>query len=492
MKLAIGGIMHESNSFSSVATDLEAFESASLTYGDDVLREWAAAHHEMGGFIEGADRYGYLIQPILMAWAVPAGPVTREAFETLVSEFVRRLRESSPLDGLLLALHGAMVSEEYLDADGEVVTRLKEVMGDDFPIIVTHDFHANISERLVRHSTALVVYKTNPHIDQRERGLQAAQIATRVVRGEVQPVQALAKPPMLLNIRFHNTSLPPLQSIMQTVRALEQENPCVLAASLAGAYQYSDVPQMGPSVVIVTDGDSSLAQQEANRISNLLLDARGQLVLNLPDAAEAVRLAAQETSPPPAILVDMGDNIGGGSAADGTCLLAELIRQKASGWLVVLHDPAAVGECLRAGPRADVEIEVGGKTDLQHGKPILIHGRLRSLHDGLYEETEARHGGLRYHDQGETAVVEVRQADSQDVSYVVLTSKREPPFSLQQLLSLGLNPARLRTIVVKAAVAFRAAYEPIAGRIIEVDTPGVTCVNPGRFQYRNINPTLLK
>ncbi|MBI3923291.1 MAG: M81 family metallopeptidase [Armatimonadetes bacterium] len=490
MRIALGGIMHESNSFSDTPTTLACFESASLTYGDEILAKWGESHHEMAGFIEGGQRFGYDLHPTVMAWAMPSGAVTTEAFEYLVGELIRRTKESEGVEGLLLALHGAMVCEGFPDGDGEVVERARRELGPEFPIVVTHDFHANISERIVHDSTALIVYKTNPHIDQRERGLQAAELVTRTIRGEVRPAQAMVKPLMVLNIRFHNTIRPPLSPVLDSARALEQCNPKVLVASFAGAYQYSDVHEMGPAAVVVTDDDPVLAQHEAQKLADMLWEGRESLAMDLPDAQQAVRRALCEPSPPPVILVDMGDNIGGGSAGDSTILLAELIEQEAHGWLVLLYDPQAVTECLCTGVRQPITLTVGGKTDKLHGTPVKISGLVRSIHDGLYEETEPRHGGLRFNDQGITAVVEVSSGPRDIGSLLVLTSKRVPPFSLQQIVSLGIDPSHRNLIVVKAAVAFRAAYEPLAGKIIEVDTPGLTCVNPGRFTYRSVRRPL--
>ena len=485
MRIAIGGIMHESNSFSSVPTRLEDFE---IHRGDEVITWWVQAHHEIGGFIEGGTVFGYTPVPLVMASATPGGSVTRDAFDLLVTEFVDTLRSVQPVDGLLLALHGALVSELYPDGDGEIVRRLRAVTGPDFPIVVTHDLHANVSEQMIDHCTALVVYKTYPHLDHRERGLQAAGIIARTVRSEIKPVQVMVKPPMLLNIVRQNTNREPIKSIMQAVRDAEN-HPGVLAASLAEGYQYADVPEMGPSFVVVTDRDPNLARSEAERLANLLWDRREALSIDLPTAAQAVTQACQSDQTP-VVLVEMGDNIGGGSAGDSTFILSELLAQKAEGWLVVLADPQAVLACEEAGVGASITLAVGGKTDDLHGAPVTVTGRVKCLHDGQYIETEPRHGGRRYRSQGLTAVLELPGTTPETTSSIVLTTYREPPFSLHQLISLGIQPQRQRILVVKAAIAFRAAYEPIAGQIIEVDTGGLTAVNPARFIFQHVRTDL--
>ncbi len=477
--IAIGSIMHESNTFSDTPTDYAAF---SHTYASNIIKNWGESHHEIGGFIEGASTYNYTAYPMMAASATPAGPVTDDAFDRLTEMLIQHLKSAPKHEGVLLALHGAMVAESYPDGDGEVLRRLREAFGYDLPIVVTLDQHTNVSEQMVAESTAIVIYKTTPHIDQRQRGLQAAKLMMRILEDGVTPTQALAKPPMLLNIKYHVTAVEPMLSIMNAAKALEQD-PNVLAASVAVGYPYADIYEAGPSCVVVTDNNPQLAQEEANRLSDMLWGIRDQLTLDLPDAAQAVQQAINSERHP-VILVEMGDNIGGGSPGDSTFILAELQEQGASEFVVVIYDPEGVQSCIQAGVGGGVSLQVGGKADNLHGDPVSIKGNVRLIHDGQYVETEPRHGGQRYHNQGLTAVVSVGD------SLVVLTSRRQTPFSLQQLYSLGIDPKSMRMIVVKAAVAYRAAYEPIAGEIIEVDTPGLTAVNPLHFEYNDVRRPL--
>ncbi len=476
--IAIGGIMHESNTFSDTPTDFEAFHTS---IGDEIIDAWADTHHEMGGFIQGATQNGYTLYPTLMAAATPAGRVTDAAFDRLTEMLIQHLKTAPKSEGLLLALHGAMVVESYPDGDGEVLRRLRAVFPAEFPIVVTLDHHANVSEQMVNLSTALVIYKTNPHIDQGHRGLQAAALMHRILSEGITPTQSLSKPPMLLNILYQNTSAEPMRSILNTAAELESRDD-VLVANVAAGYPYADVYEAGPAFVIVTDDTRQLARKEAKRLSEMLWNVRGRLTLDLPDAAAAVRRAVRSEKHP-VILVEMGDNIGGGSPGDSTIILAELLKQDAAEFVVVLWDAESVQTCLRAGIGEEVALSVGGKTDRRHGKPVPIRGRVRLIHDGHFVETEPRHGGQKYHNQGLTAVVELA---SPHRALVALTSRRQTPFSLHQLLSLGVQPQGMRIIVVKAAIAYRAAYEPIAGEIIEVDTPGLTAVNPQHFTYGHL------
>src|SRR5262245_34855302 len=482
MRIAVAGFMHESNTFNALRADRAAFRAQNLTLGPDFVDEWRDAHHEVGGFIEAVTAAGHELCPVAMAWATPSGPVADAVFDEVTDYLARELVRLQP-DGVLVALHGAMVAESHLDADGEVLARLRRVVGPDLPIVVTLDLHGNISERLVEHSTAAIAYQTCPHVDQRARGKQAAALLHRILRREVQPRQAVAKPPLIVNIMVHDTSAEPLRSFMAECRTLEKQ-PGILAVSLLPGFAYADVPQMGPSVIVVTDEDEVLARRAADELGERLWQARDQLAARLPDPATAVT-QARKADKRPVVLVDTGDNVGGGSAGDGTVLLAELLRQGAAGCVVCLYAPDEAQQCHGAGVGAEVRLTVGGKVDRRHGEPLPVTGRVRRLHDGTYIEPEVRHGGKRVNHMGPSAVVELPGEN-----LIVLNSLRHPPFSLGQLTCLGIEPHKQRILVLKAAIAYKAAYGPIAGTIIPVDTLGLTAVNPERFAYKHIRRPL--
>lgn len=477
MRIAVAGLMHESNTFSHQRTDRAAFVAQGLAHGAELAREWRLAHHEVGGFLESAEALGFEAVPLVMAWATPAGPVTDDAFEEIVGAVVSGLRKEKP-DGLLLALHGAMVTASHPDADMEALARIRAAVGPDFPLAVTFDLHGNLTPRLAQLCSLAVAYRTNPHVDQRERGRQAARLLVRWLKGEVRPRLAIAKPPMLINIMKQDTSREPLLGFVRRLPELEAK-PGVLAASLLPGFAYADVPEMGPSVVVVTDGDLDQARREADGLAKDLYEARAAFEAKLPDAAEAVRLAllAQKT---PAVIVDPGDNVGGGSAADGTVVLAELLKQNATGAVVMLYAPVEAKACFDAGVGATLTLSVGGKVDRFHGEPLSVTGKVRLLHDGTYVEEQVRHGGKRVNHMGPTALLELPGEN-----LLALTTLRHPPFSLGALLCLGIQPERQRVLVVKAAIAYKAAYAPVAGTIIEADTPGLTAINPARLPYRH-------
>lgn len=485
MRIAIAGFSHESNTFASLPTRLDDFD---VHEGSAVVDWYGGTFHEMAGFIAGADEYGFDLVPVLGANATPSGAVTAEAYEHFTGRIIAGLQAVDGLDGVLLGLHGAMVSEEFPHADAETVRRVRQALGSDLPIVVTHDYHANVPPELLEHATALVVYKTNPHIDQRERGLQAAAILARTVRGEVRPTCAIAKPEVLYNIYFHNTSRAPMQPVMQAAIDLESD-PAVLACSVAAGYQYADVPWMGPSVVVVADGDAERARREADALGERIWAGREQLLVDIPDPAAAVRQAVASDRTP-VCLLDFGDNIGGGSAGDSTFVLEQLLAQQADGWVVTIWDPESVRTCAAAGIGSQVSLQVGGKTDDQHGPTLSVRGCVRTLHDGTYEETERRHGGGRYFDQGLSAVVAVGREAPRKGGLLILTTNRAMPNSIHQITCMGIQPHQQRILAAKGAVAPRAAYEPVCQRLIEVDSGGATAIHRPREEYARAHQTL--
>lgn len=484
--VAIAGFMHESNSFNPARTTMADYAIEEPKPGDkEMLGRWERSSTEIAGFLAGAREAGIDIFPTLDADATPKGPLTDECYNTIFGRLLAKLKAAPKLDGLLLALHGAMVVDSHPHGDEETVRRLRAHFGPNFPIIVTHDYHANVSPEIVKLSTVLITYKQNPHLDTKDRGMQAARLMGRVLRGEVKPIQAVAHRPMLFNIIFQNTYAEPYKIVTDATVALEKSNPKVLAASAPGGYQYGDVPYMGPAVIVTTDNDKALAEREANRIADLLWGLRDRIRLRLPDAAQAVRQAMAATRFPVA-LFDTGDNIGGGSAGDSTFLLEQLIAQKASGWVVVIADQAATRAALNAGVGGAFDMPVGGKTDTMHGKPVRVRGRVKSLHDGNYIETAVRHGGSRYHSLGLAAVIEAEGSTRDLPNVVLLTMKRSSPNSIHQLVSVGIYPERMKILTAKGTIAPRAAYEPVAAEIIPVDTPGATAVNPARFTFKRV------
>jgi microcystin degradation protein MlrC len=327
---------------------------------------------------------------------------------------------------------------------------------------------------------ALIAYRTNPHLDQRQRGIEAARLMTRTLRGEVQPTMAGAFPPLAVNIERQLTAEPPCLPMYELADRMLEE-PGVLSNSLLLGFPYADVAEMGSAVIVVTDNDGPRAQELANELADAWWARRHEFVGRMIDADEAFSAAGWMEGP--VCLLDMGDNVGGGAPGDGTHLAHEMNRHPlASPCFVCLADAEAVQQARGAGVGNIVPLAMGGKTDALHGAPLAADCKVLGLYEGRFEETEPRHGGITKFDQGPTAVVSL-QANPNLI--VMLTSRRMVPFSLNQLTSCGLDPGRFKVLVAKGVHAPVAAYAPVCKQLIRVDTPGVTSADLSRLEYHH-------
>ncbi len=474
-RVGIVGLLQESNTFIGEWTTRRHFEEDLLLRGEAIRERMAGTPHEVGGFFEELDRFGVEAVPVFLARALPYGTIRRADFEGLVDELLEAVAEAGRLDGLLVAPHGATVAEGHPDADGYWLGRLREQVGPGVPIVATLDPHANLSPAMVAATDAIFAYRTNPHLDQRETGLRAARLLLATLEGMVASAQAAAFPPMAINIRSQNTSESPMREFYEEAAALA-DRPGVLSHSILLGFPYADVTEMGSSVLVVTDGDGALARDMAEAIAARMWERRTDFEPVQIEAAEAVALAG-EREERPVVLLDMGDNVGGGSPANGTAIVREWLRGGACGKaFVCLHDPAAVEAAVAAGMGDVFEGAVGDAAE-----PVKGVFRVRSLHDGIFRETQARHGGFSVFDQGPTAVLELEGTGL----VVMATTRRMAPFSLAQLTSCGVDPADFDLIVAKGVIAPMAAYEPVAkGGFLHVDTPGVTRADMTKLEYR--------
>lgn len=484
MRIGIIAILHESNTFVRQPTTLEKFHEDLYLEGELIAQKLADSHHEIGGFLAGLEEcnseFGDVFAvPLLVTRATPAGIIQAAAWQQLTDRMLELVAVAGTLDGILVAPHGAAVSQIARDADGYWLTKLREHVGDDMPIIGTLDAHANLSEEMVDACTALVAYRTNPHLDQRARGIEAARLLVRTVRGEIKPAMAASFPPLVINIERQCTSEPhwqPLYGLADQQLAL----PGVLSNSILLGFPYADVREMGAATLVVTDNDPSLATRLADQLADAIWDHRKEMVAQLVDVPSALSVC-QSNPKSRFCLLDMGDNVGGGSAADGTVLAEALLAKRIGPSFVCLYDPDAVETCIASGADARVTITCGGKVDEQHGRPIKVDARVLSLHSGRFKEDAPRHGGIVQFDQGATAVIEV--ADG--LLTIMLTSRRMVPFSLQQLVSCELDPKQFRILVAKGVNAPIAAYREVCEKFIRVNTVGSTCADLDQLSFKH-------
>ena len=484
MRIAALGFKHETNTFQSVKTDYDAFVNFDFLRGSQIAERHADTNSTLNGFIKGATKYEFELVPLLLTITGPTGTVTKDAFDRITAEMTQMLKDSAPWDGVLLAQHGGAVSEEFPDMDGEITRLVKQAVGQSTPVAMTFDLHSNITQKQIANTEAIVVYRTNPHIDQVERGLEASEILVRTIRGEIDPVQHLVQVPMIVNITRQPTAVGAMKTIMDDV-AQVVGTPGVLSASCGQGFPYADVEHMGVSFLVVTDGDPALAKAKSNWLAQRAWDRRSELLKNSTPVGKAIRQAVDAyDSGKPTVILDVGDNVGGGGTADSTHLLAEAIRQEVKGeqsLLMSLFDPAAVRASIAAGPGATVNLKVGAKTDKLHGEPVAVTGRVRVITDGRFEETAQIHGGWRYFDYGPSVALETEDG----YTIVLHTERGVGNMSRQQYYYMGIFPEQYQIVICKGTVSPRPAYEPIAREMIVADTPGVTSADMSSFNYKH-------
>lgn len=476
-RVGVLALIQESNTFLPGTTTLDHFRQELLVRGDDVRKKFENAHHEVRGFFDGLAASQIEAVPLFAARALPFGTIESAAFEALAKMMLDELATAGPLDGLLVAPHGATVSESFPDADGEWLSRVRKAVGNSIPIIGTLDPHGNLSPQMVEATDALISYRTNPHMDQLQRGYDAALLMARTLKGEVRPVQAACFPPTAMNIERQCTSESPCQELVAKFDAM-RHRPGVLDASLMLGFPYADVDEMGSSIIVVTDGDRELAQRLANELGEELWSFRHGLAGTFISVEEAVAQAAK--LPGPVCMLDMGDNVGGGSPGDGTWIAQELYRTKTGPALVIIDDEATVRNAEALGVGRKGRFAVGGKTDKLHGPPLEAEFDIVKVVDGRFSESKVRHGGITEFDQGRTAIL-----STADGLTVMVTSRRTPPFSLGQITAFGLDPKQFQIIVAKGVNAPLAAYQDVCSSFIRVNTRGVTVADMTQLPYRH-------
>ena len=481
MRIGILALLHESNTFISQPTTIRHFEDGLLATGDEVRERLADTHHEVGGFFDGleqAQAAGTNIEtvPIFAGRAVPYGTIDAGTMRELMKRMMDAVESSGQLDGVLVAPHGATVSEDIHDVDGHWLSTIRRFVGETIPIIGTMDPHTNLSPLMVDSTNALIAYRTNPHLDQRQRGLDAARMLVRTLQGEINPTQAAAFPRMAINIERQLTSEPQCRPLYELAdRQLELAG--VLSNSILLGFPYADVAEMGSAAVAVTDGDSSLAQTLVDELGTYLWEHRKEFDAQLISVDSAVRQAQSLAGP--VCLLDMGDNVGGGSPADSTILAHALQKAGLSKSFVCLYDPEVVKQAVEAGPGSEIECLIGAKTDSLHGHPLKLRARVSGIYDGKFFEPQPRHGGFTHCDQGQTVVLE------SEAMTVLVNTKRMPPFSLQQLVSCNVDPSGFQVLVAKGVNAPVAAYREVCQHLIRVNTPGVTTADMRQLTYHN-------
>ena len=484
MRIAVGGILHETSTFLPQITGIDDFANGfGLFRGAEIHDRFAGANMCVGGFLDAAQACHFKAVPLLWGFAYPSGLIGGADYAALRDEFLQRLAAADaeqPLDGILLDLHGAMVVEGIEDADGDTVAGVRRILGPNRPIVVTYDLHGNHTPQRMDLANASVGYDTYPHIDMAERGREAGLLIARTVRGEIRPLTALAQIPVFWSAQRQVTAHPPMDEVLRQLHALERQ-PGILAASVSTGFPWADVPQLGSSVFVVADGDANLAQGAAKELADWIWKNRQQFY-EPPISIRQGLEAGERLGRFPIILGDYNDNTGGGAPGDSTALLRTFVGLDLSNSLLLyMVDLEVAGQAHRAGVGARITVPLGGKSHPRQGPPLELEWEVMGLSLGSFRYDGPMYSGLTGN-LGTSAWLRWHGVS------VVVVSKREQPLDPAFARSLGIDCAAMRYIGVKSAAHFRSGFERIAGSIHLVDAPALHSHRFETLKYKRRRP----
>ena len=472
----LAGMKHETNTFATGRTGLIHYQERTLLSGEEITKYFAGTKTEYAGMLDAGADEGFLLVPAIAADAQPGPKVTREIFEFVKNKIIEKL-DGEKFDGILLVLHGAMVVEDCFDGEGELLKEIRNHAG-DIPIVATLDMHANLTQAMLDNATALFAYDTYPHIDMYERGYEAGVTMSKILSGTLNPFMQYRRLPLI------SSSLPttsePMKSLMEQVFALEK-TPDVISISFLQGFRLADIPDMGVSILVVTNQNAQVGKKIIDTMEMEVLKQKKVFQRKPMPLEEAVKKAiAAERGP--IILADISDNPGSGGPGDGTQLLAELIKQGAANVAVALiKDADSVEKAVAAGVGKNVKLCLGGKTESSdlHGETLELEGIVRTITDGRFYNKGKMNQGMLI-DVGRLVVVDVNGIE------ILISERKHQPYDPEILRRVGICPEDKKIILVKSLAHFRAAYEPLAKEIFEVDLPGVAAINPAKIPYQNV------
>jgi microcystin degradation protein MlrC len=468
-RVLTGRFMHETNTFSVQKTDMALWRRRDFHRDNEIPAAFRGTRSALGATFEAADKYGWTLVHPVSANANPSGTVTDDAFEQIAGMILAAAERQGPIDGVLLHLHGAMVVESYEDGEGELLGRLRHRLGPAVPIVVTLDLHANATQRMADNASALIAFRTYPHIDMYERAWQGAELLERAMQGEVRPRTVIARRPMLYGLDRGRTQKGPMAELIARGEKLEEAG-AALAVSICAGFSRANIRDVGPSVTVTVDGDSPRGQAIAEEFMDHAWATRDYESFTLLSVEEAVARAKEgKPGDKPLIVADYTDNPGGGGYGDATAFLKGLVEAGVDS--VAFHaicDPEAVEAGISAGLGAKTTLSLGGKTDPTcGGGPLSLDGEVTHLTTGRFIAYGPMGGGLE-RDYGPSMVFRVGGID------IIVITNNGQAVDLGQFTSLGIDPTRYATVAVKSMQHFRAAFEPIAREVILVDT-GALC-----------------
>ena len=473
-RIALGSILTECNEFGGVPIDIGWFERYELCRGDEVLQVNAGV---VGGMMSVMRECEADVVPLIYASTCPGGPLTAECYTQLKTELLDRLRASTPVDGVLLPLHGAATVESLGDPEGDLIKAVREIVGEAIPIVVTLDLHAHVTADMVRFADGLIAWETYPHRDTFTTGVRGARLLCDTLAGCCRPTMAMAKVPVITSAIHGSTEDDdPFAQIMRTAKAHEGHNG-VLSTSVFLVHPYLDQPDMGSGALVITDDDMETAVSLASQFAEQYWARRFDLEpdIHTPDAAIAKGLAVEGG---PVLLVEAADCCGGGAAGDSVATLTALLDAKVTvPSLVPVADPEAAAACHHAGVGQEVTVALGHRLDPRWGKPVTVTGTVTRLSDGRFRYIGGIWDGVEGN-MGPSAMLTV------GVIQVLIATHGTYDWVDEQFRSMELQPPDAKFIVVKNPMNYRLAYGEIAKAAFILDTPGATPVTCRHLPYK--------
>lgn len=456
-----------------------------MKQGAEVL-ELAGSVLSIGGAIDVCRSHNAVIEPLLWCFATPAGIVQRSAFERILGDLCRRLADAAPVDGVFLELHGAMVTEDFEDGDGEILSRVRDMVGRDVPLAVSLDLHANVTGSMLELADYLDAYRRYPHVDMAETGARTAERLIHMVSSGMRPAKSLRKPDFLIPMNASCTGVEPGSRLYRTVLAsVETGRPGLFGCSFASGFPFSDIHEVGPAAFAYAetqDAADAAAKELAGWVEAHENEFMPEVFSSRDAVAYAQRLALKEEQP--VILVDTQDNPGCGGPGDTTGLLRALVGAMASGAvLATLIDAEASDEAAKLGVGGQGSFRLGGKTPAS-GESFATPAKVLALAEGPFRATGPMFKGLEF-DFGKMALL----ATPQGVR--IITGSRPVQTADQSVFRrVGVEPATVPIIALKSSVHFRADFAPIASRILLVDAPGIAPVDVSQLKFRAVRSGL--
>lgn len=487
-RIAVGGFQHETNTFAPSKATYEDFLRPGawpgLTRGPGLFEAVAGINIGIAGFVEAAQAQGHALLPLVWTQATPSAHVTEDAYEKVVAQIIEDLAALKDLDGLYLDLHGAMVAEHVDDGEGEMLRRIREVVGPDLPIVVSLDLHANVTPEMVAFADCLEIYRTYPHVDMAATGKRSAAHLDALMAGRGGAFKAFRQLPFMIPLTSGCTYEGPAKEIYREVKLLAQGDG-VTGVSFACGFCPADFPGAGASLVAYGTSQEA-AEEAADSLYRVAVERESAFALEALSPTEAVREAKRiaAASDKPVVLADAQDNAGGGANSDTTGLLRALIAERAEGAVVAnLYDPAAAEAAHKAGEGAEVTVNLGGHSGVPGDESLQAKFKVLRLGDGRVTGTGPFYKGAHMQ-LGRTALLEL-----EGVKVAVASSKIQLA-DQAMLRHLGVEPAEQKILGLKSSVHFRADFQPLAEAVLVVVSPGPVILDNRELPFQNLRPGL--